>query len=76
MSTSGTSGPDASPEREMLRLTSGHLTAQALRVFASLGLPDILREGPKSAADLALATKSDATTLFRTLRFLATLDIV
>ncbi|NDP42450.1 MAG: methyltransferase [Aromatoleum sp.] len=76
MFTSGTSAPDASPEREMLRLTSGHLTAQALRVFASLGLPDILREGPKSAADLALATKSDATTLFRTLRFLATIDIV
>lgn len=68
--------PAVSPELHMLRLTASHLTAQAIHVFTTLGIPDILRDGPQDAAALSRQTNSDQEVLYRVLRFLGTVDIV
>ncbi len=49
----------------------GFAAAQSLHVAAELGIADLLHDGPKSAEDLARATKTDAAALYRVLRFLA-----
>ncbi|MCE9613940.1 MAG: methyltransferase [Lentisphaerae bacterium] len=60
----------------MLQLASGHLAAQAIHVFASLGLADILREGDRDAAELARLTACHPANLHRVLRFLTTIGVV
>src|SRR5439155_17830625 len=40
-------------------------------VVAKLGVPDLLRDGPKTSVELAVSTKTHAPSLFRILRFLA-----
>ena len=60
----------------MLRLGSGHLSAQAIHVFAKLGIADLLREGDKTVDDLARSTATDGAALSRVLRFLATIGVV
>ncbi len=65
-----------SPELQMLRLTASHLTAQTIHVFATLGIPDILRNSSKTAAELATLTNTDPTVLYRVMRFLSTVDVV
>lgn len=65
-----------SPELRMLRLASGPVAAQAIYVFAALGIPDILRERAKSAAEIAGEVHANNEILHRVLRFLATIDIV
>ena len=72
----GGADQDQSPELQMLRLGSGHLAAQAIYVFASLGIADLLRGSDKSSAELAKLTGADASTLYRVLRFLATVGVV
>jgi len=75
-SKSTPSSPSISPELQMLRLTASHLTAQAIHVFVTLGIPDILRDNPKPSAELAVLTNTDPSVLYRVLRFLGTVDVV
>jgi hypothetical protein len=49
----------------------GLVRTQALYVAASLGIADLLAEGPQDAVALATATSSHAPSLSRVLRFLA-----
>src|ERR1700682_115323 len=66
---------DASPRETVRRLTNGFQVSQAIYVAASLGLADLLREGPRSVDDLAAATGTTAAALNRLLRALASIGI-
>lgn len=55
----------------MLRLTGAFRVSQALYVVTTLGIPDLLADGPRSAADLAAASDSHPRALYRVLRMLA-----
>jgi hypothetical protein len=46
----------------------GLLDFAGVFVIAKLGIPDILKTGPKTAAELASATDTHAESLFRVLR--------
>src|SRR5688572_10591464 len=59
----------------MSQLLTGFIPAQALAVAAELGLADRLSDGPKTSGELAQLTGTDARTLFRLMRFLASLGI-
>jgi hypothetical protein len=55
----------------LMRLVSGYRVSQALHVVATLGIADLLAEGPQDSAVLAAATGTHAGALFRILRLLA-----
>ena len=65
----------ASPPELMNRMITGYWTTQALYVAAKLGIADLLIQGPRSADDLAQATKVHASSLYRLLRGLASLGV-
>ena len=44
------------PEAQLMQLTSGCLVAPAIYVVTKLGIPDILKDGPRSSAELAAQT--------------------
>ncbi len=65
----------SSPHLTMRDLLDGYWKTQAIYVAAKLGLADLLKDGPRSADDLAAATKTHAPSLYRLLRALASLGI-
>ena len=60
----------------MLQIISGFWISRAVYVIAKLGIPDILNSGPKTAEELASATNTDAPSLYRVLRALASVGVV
>ena len=56
---------------DLLRFTDGLVVHQALFAAANLGVADLLKEGARSAADLAASLHVNADALYRTMRFLA-----
>lgn len=54
----------------------GYLFPAALRAAAAVGVADHLTDGPRSPAELAEVTATDARNLYRVLRLLATRGIV
>ena len=66
---------DRAAARELLDLVNGSWIAQACYVAARLGIADLLAAGPRSAADLAAATATDAAALRRLLSALGSVDI-
>ena len=61
----GGAGAVIAPEMQMLQLASGHIAAQAIHVFATLGIADLLREGAKDVQALAGLTGSRDYSAFR-----------
>jgi hypothetical protein len=61
------------PPVVLLRMMTGYW--QALAVAAELGLADLLREGPRTAASLAEICDVDADSLHRLLRALASVGV-
>lgn len=61
---------------ELNRLISGYQTSQALHVAATLGLCDLLSDGPRSVAELASATGAHAGAMARLMRVLAAVGLV
>jgi hypothetical protein len=59
----------------LARLLSGFWYTQAISVAAKLDLAELLKDGPRSAQELAQATGTNPRTLYRLLRALASLDI-
>jgi SAM-dependent methyltransferase len=53
----------------------GYQGSRAVTVVAELGIADLLRDGPRDAAQLATATATDASALYRLLRALASIGI-
>ena len=58
-----------------MRMTNGYQVSQALHVAATLGISDLLDDGPRSADELAEATQTHAPTLYRLLRALASVGV-
>src|SRR5687767_1320046 len=73
---STTAGPTAEPPPvTLLQMMTGSWVAQALYVAAKLGLADLLAVGPVHADELAARTHTDAPSLYRLLRALASVGV-
>ncbi len=64
-----------SAHAKMRDLLTGYWLTQALYVAAKLGIADLLKDGPRPAAELASATGTDGPSLYRLLRALASIDV-
>jgi hypothetical protein len=60
----------------MLQIISGFWISRAVYVIAKLGIPDLLKSGPKTAEELASATETHAPSLFRILRALVSVGVL
>jgi hypothetical protein len=65
-------GPAAA---QLQRLAEGYRLSQAIYVAATLGIADLLADGPRSSDDLAAETGADPQALYRLLRALAAVAI-
>ena len=61
---------------QMLQIISGFWISRAVYVIAKLGIPDLLKPGPKTADELAATTNMHAPSLFRILRALASVGVL
>jgi hypothetical protein len=59
----------------LFQMATGYWISQAIYVAAKLRIADLLKDGPKSCATLATATQSDAPSLFRLMRALASVGV-
>lgn len=75
MSSQAQSVPQAPPLVRIYQIVTAYRFSRALYVAVELGIPDQLRDGAKSAEDLAAATQTNADALFRLLRALASVGI-
>ena len=64
------------PPLQMLQLISGFWVSRCVYVAAKLGVPDLLKDGPKSAEELATESGAHAPSLFRVLRALAAVNVL
>ncbi|MDQ3686606.1 MAG: acetylserotonin O-methyltransferase [Acidobacteriota bacterium] len=64
-----------SPIDQMLQMMSGFWISRGIYIAAKLGLADHLRDGAKTAAELAAATGAHSDSLHRVLRMLATVGV-
>jgi len=66
---------DQRPSAAFLDLINGFRVSQAIHVAATLGIADLLRDGPRNTDDLAAATGTHAGALYRLLRALASVGV-
>lgn len=71
-----TAPTEVPPQAAMLQMISGFWISRAIYVIAKLGIPDHLKRGPRSAAELAAATGTHAPSLYRVLRALASVGVI
>lgn len=64
------------PPLQMLQLISGFWISRCIYVLAKLGIPDLLKDGPKTADELAAAAGAHGPSLYRILRALAAVDVL
>lgn len=63
------------PPESLLQMVTGHYVARGIYVAAKLKLADHIARGVTASEELARATKTDATSLYRLLRALASIGI-
>jgi hypothetical protein len=63
------------PEMALIQMTFGFGISQALYVAAELGIADLLKDGPRTAAELASAAEAHPEALYRLLRALASVGV-
>ena len=56
---------------EFMSLITGYRVSQAIYVAATLGIADLLKDGPRTCDSLAAATNTHPRTLYRLMRALA-----
>lgn len=66
---------DVEPQVAMLQMISGFWISRAIYIAAKLGIPDHLRDGHKTADELAAATGTHAPSLYRVMRALASCGV-
>lgn len=66
---------NGAPEIVLTQMLLGSLASQALYVAAKIGIADLLVDGPKRVDELATATDTDAPSLYRVLRALASMGV-
>lgn len=64
-----------SPSAFLIQIMLGSLATQAVYVAATLGIADLLVDGPKSVEELARVRNADPSSLYRILRALASIGI-
>ncbi len=64
------------PTVALRRLTNGYQVTQAIHVAATLGIADLLRDGPRDSGALAQETATHAPSLHRVLRALASVGVL
>jgi hypothetical protein len=64
------------PHVVIAQMIGGHLVTRAMYAFAELGIADLLRDAPQSAADLAPRTGAAAEPLHRLMRTMAGLGFL
>ncbi len=60
----------------LMQLLYGHRASQAIFVMSNLGLADLLKTGAQHYTELAKATGSHASSLYRLLRYLVSLGVL
>lgn len=63
------------PAQQILQVATGYIASSALYVALDLGVPDYLKDGAMTSADLAAATGADEGALHRILRLLTSLGL-
>ncbi len=63
------------PQLAVLQMASGYWVSRSIYVAAKLGIADLLKDSPKSCDELATATGTNAPSLYRVLRALASLGV-
>ena len=63
------------PNAQLMQMMSSKMVAKPIYAIAKLGIPDLIKEGPKSTAELAQASGTHAPSLYRVLRALASLGV-
>ena len=63
------------PRLQLLQMITGYWPAQAIHVAAKLKLADHVKDGPKTAAELAQATGAHPQSLYRLLRAISSVEI-
>jgi hypothetical protein len=66
---------DETPAAALSRLVAGFQVSQAISVAATLGIADLLANGPRTSDELAAETGTHAGALYRLLRALASVGI-
>ncbi|MCA9016798.1 MAG: methyltransferase [Planctomycetaceae bacterium] len=66
---------ETAPHQQLDQMITGYWSSQAIYAAASLGIADLLAEGPQTAEQLATATETNAGALYRLLRALASVGI-
>ena len=61
---------------QILQVITNFWSSRSIYCLAKLGIPDLLKSGPKTTAELASATKMHAPSLYRLLRALASIGFV
>ncbi len=64
-----------SPAMTFMNLTAGKWVSQAIAVAAELGIADLLKEGTKTAAQIAQSANASEDGLYRLLRALASVGL-
>ena len=64
------------PTVALRRLANGYQVTQAIHVAATLGVADLLRDGPRDSDALAGETATHAPSLYRVLRALASVGVL
>src|SRR5580700_11473637 len=59
----------------LFQLATGYWISQAIYVAAKLGIADILKDGPKSSSEIALATRADENSVSRLMRALCAVGV-
>jgi hypothetical protein len=59
----------------LINLTAGKWVSQAIAVAAELGIADLLKDGPRSAADIARAANASEDGVYRLLRALGSVGL-
>jgi len=75
MTTDVSTGSPSPPPVTLLQMMTGYWVTQAVYVAAKLGVADLLASGPVSINDLAATTHTDAPSLHRVLRALASVGV-
>ena len=68
--------PSESPTQTLRRLVNGYQVTQTIHVAATLGIADLLRDGPLSSDELAARASAHPRSLHRVLRALASVGVL
>ncbi len=63
------------PPQAMLQMITGFWVSQTIHAAARLGLADLVKDGPQTADEMAAATNTQAASLYRVLRALASIGV-